>query len=193
MIMFNLIFGLAMFVAIRTLLADLGYLSMIKHAAAVATIPSIYETLEKNTHFQKCCDRATRDFALHLKVWLPLSAIAAMTMGIVWYEGYINNWIISEGAAIWSAIAMTSVYARPWTHPIDLDWLVRWSFGMKAVLISTQYQNVLDLLEEANEIPDDELTTEDMIKIGLLLQQKKQLENIIGTLPEPPSPDDSAQ
>lgn len=190
MIWFNFIFGLALFVALRTTIADIGYASMIKQVAAAASLPSIQSVLANNTHFKQSCARAIKDFAIHMKIWFPLSLGAVITMCLVWFEGYNNGWVISESASFAAALAMTSIYARPWTHPIEIDWLIKWSIGIKATLIATQYQDVVDMLNSACDIPEEELTGEDMVKIHLLLQQKKQLENIIGTLPSLPESGD---
>lgn len=185
MIMFNIIFGLAILASIRVIVRDLSYLILIKRAAAAATIPSVHQALSTNKHFLSSCRKAVVEFNATLHTWLPLTLIALIALSLAWVQGYNNTWTLTEPTTLWLALLVTPVYARPWTHPVDINWLLQWSAGVKATLVACQYTEVVERIAELDQIISiqDKPNNALLVEREHLHQMKMQMEIVIGTLP----------
>ena len=186
MIWFNFIFGIALFASLRTLFADYMYANTIKQAAAVSLMPEMMETMKGNSHFRKCVRKAHHEYMKTIQIWIPLTVIAIVSLVAGWMEGYQSGkWLLEESTVVWMTIAALPVYARPWTHPTDASWLTQWAGGMKAVLIANEFEQTKARMEELKAIPYEEITPVQFVEFQALAAKMKQLEQLIGTLPEP--------
>lgn len=185
MIWFNFIFGIAIFASIRTLLADWAYIHTIRQTAAVAMMSEVAETMKDNPHFKRSVHKAHEEYTRTLQLWLPLTVGAILALAAGWVEGYQNSWLLSETMIGFLTIATVPVYARPWTHPTDVAWLTQWASGLKAVIIANEYTKTKSRLDELAALPEDEITPVLFVEFQALAVKMKQLEELIGTLPEP--------
>lgn len=179
MIAYHIVFSIACVAILYNIRSCLQYLRSIDNTVALALRKPVAEALKDNKHHKKSLRTAINEHKRLMSAWFTGHA-SFMTMVSVWY---LNSGTgeLSEFSAFLAAIALTATLARPFTTPIDWNWLVMWNSGVQAVHVICHRESIVDRIAEIKACDDAASDPMAYIELELLHGELERIDRFIGT------------
>lgn len=155
MLMFNLVFIVALIIACTNVHALRYYTTFIHKALIIANAPIVRDALNDNKHFNAHTEMAREEYAKYQYLWLPLSAITLGTVLASWWFGITNGGELSSINIALLVLFLSASITQTYTRELPATWLLLWNAGVQSVLIAAQIealeQQLEDIGDEGNE------------------------------------------
>lgn len=136
---FNILFGIALVLALFNLFVTGVYAKSIRQSLENAAFPPLREALKDNNHFTSSTRRAIKEREQYGMFWVPFAWSAVITLIVAWWTGS-DTGMLNDADVLAIVVSLTPAIARHYTHPVRFDWLVIWTTGMESVMLVLKMQ-----------------------------------------------------
>lgn len=179
MIAYHIVFAIACAMILYNIRSCLQYLRSIDNTVGVALRKPVAEALKDNPHHRKSLRTAINEHKRLMPAWF-IGHLSFMTMIGVWYSS-AGTGELSDVSAFLAAIALTATLTRPFTTPIDWNWLVMWNSGVQAVHVICHREAIIGRIAEIKACDDAASDPMAYIELEMLHGELERIDRFIGT------------